>query len=68
MMNDQGEIIGHEGIASDITRITKTESELAKETVLAEESVRMKSAFMASMTHELRTPLNAIIGFTQDGK
>ena len=64
MMNDQGEIIGHEGIASDITRITKTESELAKETVLAEESVRMKSAFMASMTHELRTPLNAIIGFT----
>ena len=62
--NDQGEIIGHEGIASDITRITKTESELAKETVLAEESVRMKSAFMASMTHELRTPLNAIIGFT----
>ena len=64
MMNDQGEIIGHEGIASDITHITKTESELAKETVLAEESVRMKSAFMASMTHELRTPLNAIIGFT----
>ena len=64
MMNDQGEIIGHEGIASDITRITKTESELAKETVLAEESLRMKSAFMASMTHELRTPLNAIIGFT----
>lgn len=62
--NDQGEIIGHEGIASDITRITKTESELAKETVLAEESLRMKSAFMASMTHELRTPLNGIIGFT----
>ena len=48
IMNEQGEIIGHEGIASDITRITKTESELAKETVLAEESVRMKSAFMAS--------------------
>ena len=64
IMNEQGEIIGHEGIASDITRITKTESELAKETVLAEESLRMKSAFMASMTHELRTPLNAIIGFT----
>lgn len=64
IMNDQGEIVGHEGIASDITRITKTESQLAKETLLAEESLRMKSAFMASMTHELRTPLNAIIGFT----
>ena len=64
LIDDQGEIIGHEGIASDITRITKTSKELAKETLLAEESLRMKSAFMASMTHELRTPLNAIIGFT----
>ena len=64
ILNDQGEIIGHEGLASDITRITETSSQLAKETVLAEESLRMKSAFMASMTHELRTPLNAIIGFT----
>ena len=64
ILNDQGEIIGHEGIASDITRITETSSQLAKETILAEESLRMKSAFMASMTHELRTPLNAIIGFT----
>jgi signal transduction histidine kinase/PAS domain-containing protein len=62
--NDQGEIIGHEGIASDITCITRTSSQLAEETLLAEESLRMKSAFMASMTHELRTPLNAIIGFT----
>ena len=64
ILNDQGEIIGHEGLASDITRITETSSQLAKETILAEESLRMKSAFMASMTHELRTPLNAIIGFT----
>lgn len=30
----------------------------------AADSLRMKSAFMASMTHELRTPLNAIVGFT----
>ena len=64
ILNDQGEIVGHAGIASDITRITETSSQLAKETLLAEESLRMKSAFMASMTHELRTPLNAIIGFT----
>ena len=64
ILNDQGEIIGHKGLASDITRITETSSLLAKETLLAEESLRMKSAFMASMTHELRTPLNAIIGFT----
>jgi GAF domain-containing protein/HAMP domain-containing protein len=30
----------------------------------AQESDRLKSAFLASMSHELRTPLNSIIGFT----
>ena len=64
VVNEQGEIIGHEGIASDITRLTLTRERLAEETRRAEDSVRRKSAFMASMTHELRTPLNAIVGFT----
>ena len=32
----------------------------------AEESDRLKSAFIANMSHEIRTPLNAIIGFTSD--
>ncbi|MBC8344615.1 MAG: response regulator [Bacteroidetes bacterium] len=35
---------------------------MAKE--VAEESDRMKTAFLASMSHEIRTPMNAIIGFT----
>lgn len=30
----------------------------------AEESDRLKSAFLANMNHEIRTPLNAIIGFS----
>ena len=64
VVNEEDEITGHEGIASDITRINNTRHELAEETKRAEDSVRMKSAFMASMTHELRTPLNAIVGFT----
>ena len=64
VFDQQGRIIGHEGIASDITRISNTRRQLAEETKRAEDSVRMKSAFMASMTHELRTPLNAIVGFT----
>jgi signal transduction histidine kinase len=31
----------------------------------AEESEKVKSRFVASVTHELRTPLNAVIGYTE---
>ena len=64
VFDEQGKIVGHEGISSDITTISNTRKRLAEETKRAEDSVKMKSAFMASMTHELRTPLNAIVGFT----
>lgn len=33
--------------------------------VEAEQSSKMKSAFIANMSHELRTPLNAILGFSK---
>ena len=39
-------------------------AELAVAKERAEESDRLKSAFLAAMSHELRTPLNSIIGFT----
>ncbi len=39
-------------------------AELAVAKDRAEESDRLKSAFLAVMSHELRTPLNSIIGFT----
>lgn len=32
---------------------------------LAEESNRLKTAFIANMSHEIRTPLNAILGFSE---
>ncbi len=38
------------------------ELKIAKEQ--AEQSDRLKSAFLASMSHEIRTPLNAIVGFS----
>lgn len=42
---------------------TIEELQLAKDK--AEESNRLKSAFLATMSHELRTPLNSIIGFSE---
>lgn len=62
--DEDGRIIGHKGIATDITSMQAVGHQLEEQTKLANESMRMKSGFMASMTHELRTPLNAIVGFT----
>ena len=45
-------------------RIAARTKELAAAMIRAQESDRLKSAFLATMSHELRTPLNSIIGFT----
>jgi signal transduction histidine kinase len=45
-------------------RLHATLDDLAVARDRAEESDRLKSAFLATMSHELRTPLNSIIGFT----
>ena len=64
IFDDSGHITGHQGIATDVTQLYQTRQQLEEQTRLANDSIRMKSGFMASMTHELRTPLNAIVGFT----
>lgn len=45
-----------------LVRERTSQLELAREK--AEESDRLKSAFIANMSHEIRTPMNAIIGFS----
>jgi len=45
-------------------RINQLNAQLREAKEKAEESDRLKSAFLSTMSHELRTPLNAIIGFS----
>jgi PAS domain S-box-containing protein len=52
-------------IARDITRRKTTEFKLERALNKAEESDRLKSAFLANLSHEIRTPLNIITNFTR---
>ncbi len=52
------------GAILDITDYKRVEEELIKAKEKAEESDRLKTAFLQNMSHEIRTPLNAIMGFS----
>ena len=45
----------------DISEIKRVQRELVEALKKAEESDRLKSAFLAQMSHEIRTPLNVIL-------
>lgn len=63
--NTAGEVVRYAGFATDVTLMKESEADLIEAKEKAEESDRMKSAFLATMNHELRTPLNHIIGFSE---
>lgn len=52
-------------IARDITKRKTIEIKLEKALVKAEESDRLKSAFLANLSHEIKTPMNVITNFTR---
>lgn len=51
-------------IIEDITAQRKSMIELINAKEKAEESDRLKSAFLSNLSHEVRTPMNAILGFS----
>lgn len=51
-------------VAEDITEQKKLREDLILAKEQAEQSDRLKSAFLMNLSHEVRTPLNAVMGFT----
>ncbi|HUX57664.1 MAG TPA: ATP-binding protein [Bacteroidales bacterium] len=62
--DESGKVIGVFGILFDIDAHKQTLKHLDKALEKADESDRLKIAFLRNISHEIRTPLNAIVGFT----
>ncbi len=51
-------------VIRDITERKRAESEIIAAKERAEQSDRLKDAFIANISHEIRTPLNVILGYS----
>ena len=61
---ESDKLVALEGFISDITERKRIEEELIRAKEKAEQSDRLKTAFLHNISHEIRTPMNAIVGFT----
>jgi signal transduction histidine kinase len=57
-------VIGSQGMLFDITLQKQLQVELIRAKDRAEDSDRLKTAFLHNISHEIRTPMNAIVGFS----
>ncbi|MEI7660883.1 MAG: response regulator [Bacteroidota bacterium] len=65
ILDDNGEVIHFLAIKKDISENKKLESDLLVAKEKAEESDRLKTAFLLNISHEIRTPMNGILGFAE---
>lgn len=52
-------------LQNEILRHEKTDAELQRARLVAEEANKAKSRYITGISHELRTPLNSILGYAQ---
>ncbi len=60
-----GEVIGVDAVAEDITEQNQLRRDLEATRRAAEEANTAKSMFLANMSHEVRTPLTSVLGATE---
>ena len=61
VIDEKGKVLHYVMQILDISEIKRVQKELVEALAKAEESDRLKSAFLAQMSHEIRTPLNVIL-------
>ena len=65
IFNEDGKLVNFVGVKEDITDRKKLINDLIMAKERAEESDRLKTAFLQNISHEIRTPMNSILGFIE---
>jgi PAS domain S-box-containing protein len=68
----EGRIVGTITVIDDVSDRVRREAELRRQIAsaeharaMAEDALRLKDEFLATLSHEIRTPLNAVMGWTR---